>query len=177
MGLIPVLFQGQASALIQIGRIQYAQGKYRDAINNLTRASDIFQYLQEPLGRAQALNYLGDVYQAQGDKEEALDTYNQALIAYGSVQNRLGEAASLKRIALVHQSIAVASHLRTKSEVEENPRQGIASFHSVLTCITTTISARASKPKPWPLCATCGHRLQSKGWHPRQMQTLVGSIF
>lgn len=39
------------------------------------------------------------------------------------------------------------------------------------------LSVRASRPDIWPLCATCGHRLRSKGWHPRQMQTLVGSIF
>lgn len=62
--------------------IQYAQGNYPDAINNLSRAADIFQYLQQPLGQAQALNYLGDVYQAQGESETALNTYNQALIAY-----------------------------------------------------------------------------------------------
>jgi hypothetical protein len=43
--------------------------------------------------------------------------------------------------------------------------------------LESELSARASSPETWPLCPTCGHRLQSKGWQPRQMQTLVGLIF
>jgi len=43
--------------------------------------------------------------------------------------------------------------------------------------LESELSARASKPETWPLCATCGHRFRSKGWYPRQMQTLVGTIF
>ncbi|MEO1148940.1 MAG: hypothetical protein AAFY26_25540 [Cyanobacteria bacterium J06638_22] len=42
--------------------------------------------------------------------------------------------------------------------------------------LESELSARASRPAPWPLCPTCGHRFQSKGWQPRQMQTLVGTI-
>lgn len=43
--------------------------------------------------------------------------------------------------------------------------------------LESELSTRASKSETWPLCATCGHRLRSKGWQPRQMQTLVGTIF
>ena len=42
--------------------------------------------------------------------------------------------------------------------------------------LESELSARASAPATWPLCPNCGHRLQSKGWQPRQMQTLVGPI-
>lgn len=42
--------------------------------------------------------------------------------------------------------------------------------------LETELSARASAPETWPLCPNCGHRLQSKGFQPRQMQTLVGPI-
>jgi hypothetical protein len=42
--------------------------------------------------------------------------------------------------------------------------------------LETELSARASTLEPWSLCPTCGHRLQLKGWYPRQMQTLVGPI-
>jgi hypothetical protein len=38
------------------------------------------------------------------------------------------------------------------------------------------LSARASRPHPWPSCPQCGQRHQSKGWQPRQIQTLVGAI-
>ena len=43
--------------------------------------------------------------------------------------------------------------------------------------LESELSARAARPAPWSLCSSCGHRLQSKGWQPRQMQTLVGTIF
>ena len=43
--------------------------------------------------------------------------------------------------------------------------------------LESELSARADRPAPWSLCPSCGHRLQSKGWQPRQMQTLVGTIF
>lgn len=38
------------------------------------------------------------------------------------------------------------------------------------------LERRAQEKSPWPLCVTCGKRLHSKGWEPRQMQTLVGTI-
>lgn len=38
------------------------------------------------------------------------------------------------------------------------------------------LERRAQEKSPWPLCVTCGKRLHSKGWEPRQMQTLVGNI-
>jgi len=43
--------------------------------------------------------------------------------------------------------------------------------------LESELSARASRSETWPSCPRCGHRLQSKGWQPRQMQTLVGTIF
>lgn len=35
---------------------------------------------------------------------------------------------------------------------------------------------RAKEKSPWSSCVSCGKRLHSKGWEPRQMQTLVGNI-
>lgn len=42
--------------------------------------------------------------------------------------------------------------------------------------VESTLSARAQQPMPWGECPTCGHRLQSKGWQPRQIETLIGKI-
>lgn len=39
------------------------------------------------------------------------------------------------------------------------------------------LSRRAHQSFVWPMCTTCGTRLHSKGWEPRQMQTLVGDIY
>jgi hypothetical protein len=42
--------------------------------------------------------------------------------------------------------------------------------------VESALSDRAQKPVAWGDCPSCGHRLQSKGWHPRQMETGVGTI-
>jgi hypothetical protein len=38
------------------------------------------------------------------------------------------------------------------------------------------LERRAQEPQEWSACPTCGHRLNSKGWQPRQVQTLVGQV-
>ena len=38
------------------------------------------------------------------------------------------------------------------------------------------LARRAQEPVVWSVCPSCGHRLHSKGWQGRQMQTLVGEI-
>ena len=42
--------------------------------------------------------------------------------------------------------------------------------------VQETLSERAQQPHSWGDCPTCGHRLQSKGWQPRQMETLIGKL-
>jgi hypothetical protein len=42
--------------------------------------------------------------------------------------------------------------------------------------VESTLWDRAQKPVPWGDCPHCGHRLQSKGWQPRQLETGVGKI-
>jgi len=38
------------------------------------------------------------------------------------------------------------------------------------------LERRAQEPCEWSSCPSCGHRLNSKGWQSRQLQTLVGQI-
>jgi hypothetical protein len=38
------------------------------------------------------------------------------------------------------------------------------------------LSRRAHEAVVWSKCSACGHRLHSKGWQSRQMQTLVREI-
>ena len=38
------------------------------------------------------------------------------------------------------------------------------------------LGRRAQEPVKWSNCSECNHRLHSKGWQSRQMQTLVGEI-
>ena len=35
---------------------------------------------------------------------------------------------------------------------------------------------RACEPTEWPICPECGTRLESKGFKPRQLSTLIGEI-
>lgn len=38
------------------------------------------------------------------------------------------------------------------------------------------LTRRAEEPMKWKCCQKCGHKLQSKGWQKRQIETLVGRI-
>ncbi len=38
------------------------------------------------------------------------------------------------------------------------------------------LTLRAPQPPPWPPCGQCGRRLQSKGFRPRMVRTLVGEL-
>lgn len=38
------------------------------------------------------------------------------------------------------------------------------------------LERRAQAPCEWSACPNCSHRLNSKGWQPRQIQTLVGLV-
>ena len=42
--------------------------------------------------------------------------------------------------------------------------------------LESELEGRGQRPESWPACPTCGQRLPSKGWEPRQLQTLVGRI-
>lgn len=42
--------------------------------------------------------------------------------------------------------------------------------------LESELERRAQQREPWPLCGSCGKRLHSKGWEPRQVKTLVGTI-
>ena len=42
--------------------------------------------------------------------------------------------------------------------------------------LETDLNHRGQAPQPWPVCQHCGHRLRSKGFRPRQLQTLIGEI-
>lgn len=50
---------------------------------------------------------------------------------------------------------------------------GLALARWLLEC---DLTRRAQTPQAWGNCPHCGRRLQSKGFQPRQQQTLVGLI-
>jgi len=42
--------------------------------------------------------------------------------------------------------------------------------------VQEVLTQRAQQPTEWPRCSKCGTRLQSKGWLPRQLTTLLGVV-
>ena len=82
------------------------------------------------------------------------------------------------------------SNLLTRTEYQEQAKAlQAASSLSQMVCTALKIGLllaqwlleeellrRAKEPEKWSNCKACGHRLHSKGWHYRQMQTLVGEI-
>lgn len=42
--------------------------------------------------------------------------------------------------------------------------------------LESEMQRRAEEPRKWEGCQKCGHKLQSKGWRARQIETLIGRI-
>lgn len=38
------------------------------------------------------------------------------------------------------------------------------------------LKRRSNRPVEWSKCSQCGHKMQSKGWRTRQIETIVGVI-
>ena len=45
-----------------------------------------------------------------------------------------------------------------------------------LQVVEAVLAARAREPTVWPVCPACGTRMQSKGFAPRQVHSVLGPI-
>lgn len=69
-----------------IGTIEYLQGKFKDALDNLLRSAALYREIKAPSGEAMVLQRLGVVRTATGDWDQALSDLHRALdIARGYI--------------------------------------------------------------------------------------------
>jgi tetratricopeptide (TPR) repeat protein len=87
---------GQATALLDLGTVQWLAGDYPGADQALGEALGMYRDLGDRLGQANALSALGAVRRMTGDYPGADQALGDALAVYRDLGDRLGQANVLK---------------------------------------------------------------------------------
>jgi len=105
----------EACALTNLGDMQRLFGYYPAAVDNLSRAIELYDSLGERGGEANALNELAAAHYLSGNYPTATDELIHTLQLYRDLGDRLGEAHALNHLGAMHYlsadyPSAVASH-------------------------------------------------------------------
>jgi tetratricopeptide (TPR) repeat protein len=88
----------EATALTNLGIVDWRQGRYRQAAGHHRRALRISREIGDRSGEATALNNLGIIYERQGRYRQAADHYRQTAILSADLDDRSGEARALANL-------------------------------------------------------------------------------
>ena len=91
----------EATALNNLGKVDWHQGRYQQASGHHQRAITLFREIGDRTGEAYVLNNLGMVDDRQGRYQQASGCYQQALTLFRETGNRLGQAAALGNLGIV----------------------------------------------------------------------------
>jgi CHAT domain-containing protein len=123
--------QGEAVALLGLGRVSDVLGELQQGLEFYTQALSLFQAVGDRAGEATSLNNIGGVYDALGDRQQALEYYQQALPIWREVGDRDGEAQTLGNIAFTHRAegklTQALDHINTALALIEDLRAQIGS--------------------------------------------------
>jgi len=95
--------EARATALTDLGRMQYQTGDYPGAADTHTRALDISRQAGNRLGEANALTNLGRIRYMRENLPAGAGALAQALEIYRQIGNRLGEANALNHLGHMRQ--------------------------------------------------------------------------
>jgi DNA-binding SARP family transcriptional activator/tetratricopeptide (TPR) repeat protein len=88
----------EATALTNLGIVDWRQGRYRQAAGHHRRALRISREIGDQFGEATALNNLGVIYERQGRYRQAADHYRQTAALSADLNDRSGEARALANL-------------------------------------------------------------------------------
>jgi len=88
----------EATALTNLGIIDWRQGRYQQAAGHHRQALKVSRAIGDRFGEATALNNLGIIYERQGRRQQAADHYRQAVILSAELADRSGEARALANL-------------------------------------------------------------------------------
>ena len=88
----------EATALTNLGIIDWRQGRYRQAAGHHRLALKVSQEIGDRSGEASALNNLGVIYERQGRHQQAADHYRRTAILSAELDDRCGEARALANL-------------------------------------------------------------------------------
>jgi len=96
----------EARARTDLGDIQRLAGNYPAAIDNLSRAIELYGSLGDHGGEANALNELAAAHYLSDNHQAAAAELNRALQLYRHLGDQLGEAHTLNHLGAMQQSMA-----------------------------------------------------------------------
>jgi tetratricopeptide (TPR) repeat protein len=106
----------EATALTNLGIIDWRQGRYRQAAGHHRRPLKVSRAIGDRFGEATALNNLGIIYERQGRRQQAADHYRQTMTLSAELDDRSGEARALANLGGVNcvlgQYAQAAGHLQ-----------------------------------------------------------------
>jgi DNA-binding SARP family transcriptional activator/tetratricopeptide (TPR) repeat protein len=88
----------EATALTNLGIVDWRQGRYRQAAGHHRQALRVSREIGDRFGQATALNNLGIIYERQGRYRQAADYYRQTAILSADLDDRSGEARALANL-------------------------------------------------------------------------------
>ena len=94
--------QGEAIALLGIGRVYAQLRDVSQALDYLDRALSLLQETGDRTGEAITLSNIGKLYETSGENQQALTYYNRALPIFQEVGYRLQEAITLNNIGKLY---------------------------------------------------------------------------
>ncbi len=87
--------EAEADRLSERGIQQAKKGQFREALQSLEKALQIYREIKNRQGEADSLNNLGLVYKSLGQYQKAIDFYQQSLAIKREIGDRQGKAYSL----------------------------------------------------------------------------------
>ncbi len=88
----------EATALTNLGIVDYRQGRYRQATGHHRQALKLSREIGDRSGEATALNNLGIIYERQGRRQQAADHYRQTAMLSAELDDASGEARGLANL-------------------------------------------------------------------------------
>ena len=96
--------KGRGDALITRGRLKREDGRYDEALEDLTTSLSIYSQLQDSAQMANALNDISIVYAMSGDDPKALEYFEETLTLFQKLGDDKGVSQLLNNIGVIHRS-------------------------------------------------------------------------
>jgi CHAT domain-containing protein/tetratricopeptide (TPR) repeat protein len=96
--------KAEGDRLLAQGAQQYRTSQFREALQSLEQALEVYQEIGDRAGEGATLIGIGAVYRSTGEYAQALDSYQQALVISRAIGDRAGEGATLNNMGVVYNS-------------------------------------------------------------------------
>ncbi|AFY85205.1 CHAT domain-containing protein [Oscillatoria acuminata] len=119
------LLQLEAERLLNLGFQQYNRSQFRDAVESLEKALEIYRQLENKAGEGRILNNLGNIYLSLGEYPQAEQYFRQSLEISRQLGNKAGEGSTLGNLGLVYSS------LEEYAQAEQHYRQSLEIYQQI----------------------------------------------